>query len=52
MSAQCCHPERSEGSHKTSWITQVTSRAQIPCERSLAVCAARDDNVQKLEEVT
>jgi hypothetical protein len=26
MSAQCCHSERSEGPHKGSLITQVTSR--------------------------
>ena len=52
MSAQCCHPERSEGPHKTSWITQITARVQAIGVRSLAVYAARDDDVLELEENT
>jgi hypothetical protein len=43
MSASCCHPERSEGSHNSSWITQLTLRAQRAYVRSLTVFAARDD---------
>jgi hypothetical protein len=52
MSAQFRHPERSEGPDKTSWITQITSRVQVTNVRSLAVCAARDDDMSELEEST
>jgi len=38
-----CHPERSEGPHTASWITQTTLDDRRDYVRSLAVCATRDD---------
>jgi hypothetical protein len=52
MSAQCSHPERSEGPHKTSLITQITSRVQVTDVRSLAMNAAWDDGMSELQEST
>jgi hypothetical protein len=52
MSTQCCHPERSEKPHKTSLITQITSLVPVIDVRSLAVYAARDDDMSELEEST
>jgi hypothetical protein len=50
MSAQCRHPERSEGPHKGSLIAQVTSRVPDAGARSLAVYAARGDNMSELDD--
>jgi len=36
-----CHPERSEGPHIGSWITQTALGDRPDYVRSLAVCATR-----------
>jgi len=48
MSADSCHPERSEGPHNLVSITPAMLCNQSTCGRSLVVCATRDDIVRTL----
>jgi hypothetical protein len=41
--AQLRHPERSEGPY-TSWLITLNVLCQTSWVRSLAICAARDNN--------